>query len=75
MKLKTIGATDSMTVEDRVEKRILLTEHQSTDTLKREIRKTILSHAKIGWTSYKIFCQNQFVYLEFEGKKNEITNR
>ncbi len=74
MKLKTLEITYGLAAGDRIEKRILLTAHQSTESLKREIRRTILSYAKKGWSSYQIFCRDQFLYLEFEGREPEMSN-
>ena len=70
MKLKMLNLKDCVTTGDREEKKILITSHHSAETLKNEIRKTILSYAEKGWQSYQIFCQGQFIYLKFEWSKN-----
>ncbi len=63
---------ESYSVKDcanyRIEK-ILLINHRSSETLKREIRQKVLYYQKIGWNWVHISSQNPFIYLKFEKKQ------
>ena len=54
----------------RLEK-ILLINHRSSETLKREIRQKILNYQKDGWNWIHISSKSPFIYLKFE-KNNKL---
>ena len=50
---------------DCVEKRIPVSAHRSSETLKSEVRKTMCNYSEMGWHLVKLYSRGPFIYLKF----------
>jgi hypothetical protein len=64
-----LGLKCNLVKKDRLERRIVVSSHKSSESLKSEIRKTIRYHANHGMRLTTMFAHGAFIYLRFEAKR------
>lgn len=65
-----LGLTYQMTKADYIEKRIPLSAHRSSETLKDEVRKAVSLYRSLGLDLVNMRTEGSFVHLKF-GRKDE----